>query len=596
MRKTTLLLAFVAPLFLACGSDDDNNSGGSVTPVTPPSDVETPNLVIVENMSLNISTDKALYKPGETVHFSAEGTMPSGAKVRYRKGSEVIAEVAVSGKTWDWTAPSTDYTGYMADVYVADSKGETIYGTVAIDVSSDWSRFPRYGFVSTYDASKTQTVIDDEMAFLNRLHINGVQFYDWHNKPHWPLGGTRDNLLNTYADIANRQVSTSVVKNYISRQHTYGMKAMFYNLCFGALGDATADGVDEKWSLYKNTSHQRDFHGLPSGWKGDIYLMNPANTDWQSYIAERNDDVYHNFDFDGYHIDQLGSRGDLYDYYGAKVDLPKAYNSFIKAMKARHANKRLVMNAVSGYGVSQIGASQGTDFMYTEMWANESQFNDIRTVISNNSSYSEGKNTIIAGYMNYNKSGSAGTFNTPGILLTDAVIFALGGAHLEMGDGHMLCHEYFPNNNLKMSADLKKYIVRYYDFLVAYQNLLRDGGAETTPDIASTNSVSINAWPPKMSSVTAYAKTVGSRKVIHLLNFMQANNLSWRDLNGDMPEPKLISNLPLKLKASGVKKLWIASPDKNGGIAQQLSFKQNGAYITFTLPSLKYWTMIVVEN
>ena len=53
---------------------------------------------------------------------------------------------------------------------------EVILGTIAVDVSSDWTRFPRYGFVATFDASKTESKIQEEMAFLNRCHINGVQF------------------------------------------------------------------------------------------------------------------------------------------------------------------------------------------------------------------------------------------------------------------------------------------------------------------------------------------------------------------------------------------------------------------------------------
>ena len=49
--------------------------------------------------------------------------------------------------------------------------------------------------------------------------------------------------------------------------------------------------------------------------------------------------------------------------------------------------------------------------------------------------------------MNYNKADNRGEFNTPGVLLTDAVMFALGGSHLELGGDHMLCKEYFPNEN-----------------------------------------------------------------------------------------------------------------------------------------------------
>ena len=77
---------------------------------------------------------------------------------------------------------------------------------------------------------------------------------------------------------------------------------------------------------------------------------------------------------------------------------------------------------------------------------------------------------------------------------------------------------------------------------------------------------------------------------------MDADNLSWRDMQGTMPEPRLIEGLPLRLKASAkVNKVWVASPDWLGGAIQELPFSQANGEVTFTLPSLKYWTMIVVE-
>ena len=590
MKMHAIILTLAAPLLLGCSSDDD-------TMGTVPTAVIAPAVSMTQQLSLDITTDKALYQPGETIHFTAQGTLPSGARVRYRHGLDVVAEEALSGTSWTWTAPSADYTGYLADIYTVSGNVETIHGTVGIDVSSDWSKFPRYGFVSSYDGSKTEATIAQETAFLNRCHINGVQYYDWHYKHQWPLGGTRGNLMESYTDIANREVLTSVVKSYIAHHHARGMKAMFYNLCYGMLEDAAQDGVDERWGLFTNATHSRDKLSMPSGWKGDIYLADPSNKSWQAYMADRNDDVYASFDFDGFHIDQVGDRGTVYDYYGSQLNLTNGYASFINAMKSRHSDKRLVMNAVSGFGAGKIGQTGQTDFMYTEMWGSESQFSDIHSVISANRSYSGGKNSIIAAYMNYGMSSQPGQFNTPGVLLTDAVIFALGGAHLELGDGHMLCHEYFPNSNLTMSAELQKSLVSYYDFLVAYENLLRDGGEECAATLGSGNSqVSLSCWPPKLQTVTTYTKKVGTKQVVHLLNFLQANSLSWRDENGTMPEAQAVANLPLRMKASGVKKVWVATPDALGGAPQELNFTQDGSYINFTLPTLKYWTMLVVEQ
>jgi dextranase len=255
------------------------------------------------------------------------------------------------------------------------------------------------------------------------------------------------------------------------------------------------------------------------------------------------------------------------------------------------------MNAVSRFGQQNIAGTNDVDFLYNEMWGSEDKFSDFGKVINENNYFSGNTmNTVFAAYMDYGKSGEQGTFNTPGILLTDAVIFALGGAHLELGD-HMLCHEYFPNNNLQMSSELKKNIVAYYDFMTAYENLLRDGGQQTTSDITSGDqTISINAWPPVTHGVTAINRNVGNQQVINLINFTQANSLSWRDMNGTQPEPTTLNNIPVRIKASGVKKVWIASPDYMGGAPQQISFRQDNNYVITTVPNLKYWSMIVLEK
>lgn len=602
MRKHWIFALGLAACLWACGGENASSApGGGGEPGGGESGGVTEVTTVTSDLTLELRTDKACYRPGETVAFTAEGTLPADAKIRYRHGTEVVAEAAAAA-TWTWTAPATDFTGYLVDIYrTRDDGAEVVLGTIAVDVSSDWTRFPRYGFVATFDGSKNQPgLIEEEMQFLSRCHINGVQFQDWHNKHHWPLGGTRDNPAENYRDIANREVVAEVIRQYIETQHALGMKSMFYNLCFGALDDAAEDGVKDEWYIYKAQGRvDRDLHDLPDSWKSDIYLVDPANAEWQAYIGQRNDDVYATFDFDGYQIDQLGDRGDRYDYNSNRVNLPLGYASFIQAMKELHPDKRLVMNAVSGYGASQIAGTGQVDFLYNEMWGGEDGFDDLRTAVMANDQYSNHTlSTVFAAYMNYNVADNAGTFNTPGVLLTDAVMFALGASHLELGD-HMLCKEYFPNSNLAMDDQLRTAIVRYYDFLTGYQNLLRgaDTSAETDVTLTATSEgVSLNAWPPRQGSVTTYARRVDGKTVIHLLNFRDADQLSWRDVDGTMPEPRQLTRLDLTLDcAEKVNKIWVATPDRHAGAPEELTFIQADGKVTFTLPALKYWTMLVVE-
>lgn len=547
---------------------------------------------------VTVSTDKARYNPGDEVTFTTDQELTSGVKIRYRHLNELIAETSSAGKTWTWKVPAVDFTGYMVDIYKMVAGKEKAYGSVAVDVSSDWARFPRYGFLSKFGQmsnDEMQAVISN----LNRYHINGLQFYDWHFKHHRPLAGTPAIPDNLWTDIANRETSLSTVRNYISEAHVHNMKTMFYNLAYGALNDAESEGVKAEWYLYDDNLHNaKDKIDLPAPlFKSNIWLLDPSNTGWQQYMAQKNKDVYAVFDFDGYHIDQLGNRDRiLYSYSGNPVDMPATFNPFIKAMKQNEPQKRLVMNAVNQYGQEGIALSP-VDFLYSEVWAPNEGYGDLVRIIQDNNTFSKNtKNTILAAYMNYNLAGSAGNFNTPGVLLADAVIFAFGGAHLELGE-HMLGKEYFPNNNLQMRTDLKEALVHYYDFMVGYQNLLRDGGTFNSPQVASADTqIDLNNWPPQLNKVSIVGKEIENKQVIHLINFTNAVHLNWRDANGTQSFPKVVENFKLDFTtAKTVKKIWMASPDFNCGAATEISFSQSGSKVSFSLPQLQYWDMVVVE-
>ena len=574
-------------------------------------------LLLLTSLNYQISTDKCSYAPGEQVSFTLSSTPAAGTRVRYRHLADIVADTILTTRTWTWKAPDEDFCGYMAEVYTTDGTSDQIQGTIAVDVSSDWKRFPRYGFVATFGNDKTVSKVRTEMAWLNRCHINAVQFQDWHWCHDWPLGGTRDKPLSTYKDIANRTIYTSAVKNYISRQHQLGMKSFFYNLCFGVLDGYESRGVQEEWLLFKDRKHtQKDKHDLPDDWKSDIYLANPANTNWQAFLAERNDDVYACLEFDGYQIDQLGNRGTLYDYKGGAIDLTTGYASFIRAMKKRHPQKRLIMNAVSEYGAAQMGRTGMLDCFYNEVWGcharnsltnSEAMFTNLKKIIQNNRSYNSKLQTVFAAYMNY--CCENGYFNIPGIVMTDAVMFALGGSHLELGGDHMLCREYFPHAGLKMSSELEDWMIRYYDFMTAYENLLRGDWKDNVVIKIEVNGVAVNKWEPVNQQITQLARNVEGRKVIHLLNFCTQESskitdpaylLCWHDRDGLRPWPVEHKDLSLTISDFGdlgsFCRVWVASPDYLGGAVQEITdYTLTSGTLRFTLPALQFWTMIVIE-
>ena len=576
--------------------------------------------VKLPKLRYQIETDKCSYSPGDTVTLTFSSTVPSGTRVRYRYMGDIIADTLLSSRTWTWTAPTEDFRGYMAEVYRPTEGNDEMLATIGIDVSSDWTHFPRYGFVATFGSDKTLSKTKAEMKWLNRCHINGVQFQDWHYCHDWPLGGTREGgLWTTYKDVANRTIYTSAIKNYIRAQHDRGMKSIFYNLCYGALDGWQERGVQPEWFIFKDRNHSTiDLHDLPNSWKSDIYVVNPANEGWLNYLAERNDEVYSMLDFDGYQIDQLGWRGNVYDYDGNPINLCDAFSTFINHMKNRHPDKRLIMNAVGQWGAQQIAGTGKMDFLYSEVWGNQAgsslasgdgRFANIKNVIDENLNLNPALRSVLAAYMNYTTDGK--NFNTPGIVMADAVMFALGGSHLELGGDHMLCREYFPYSGMKWHNQIEDWMTRYYDFLTAYENLLRDDWKEKTNVKATCSDVTINTWEPVANQLTMLAREVNGRQVIHLLNFTHEETatdvnddymLCWHDNQAIRPWPKRFENLSIRLTGmtgmGKVRRIWAASPDYCGGAMQELTdykYASASGTIILTLPSLQFWTMIVIE-
>ena len=284
-----------------------------------------------------MSTDKAAYKPGESVRLSINSLPQEPAIVRYSYLGQVIKEESVSSSSWIWQPPTEDFRGYMASLHISVSGRDSVVATIGIDVSSEPSRFPRNGFLSAYGnmpGNEIQTILDE----LNRYHINYVQFQDWHWKHHHPLAGSATQPMDSWTDIISRNCYRTTVQSYIDGAHARGMLTLFYNLGYGCLEDFATDNVSREWLLYTDRNHTKmDNHPLGSPFKSAIYLANMHNPEWRDYLRARNDEVYAIFNFDGWQIDQLGPRPTVYDYEGKEVDLQASFGSFIANEKAAHA-------------------------------------------------------------------------------------------------------------------------------------------------------------------------------------------------------------------------------------------------------------------
>ena len=205
-------------------------------------------------------------------------------------------------------------------------------------------------------------------------------------------------------------------------------------------------------------------------------------------------------------------------------------------------------------------------------------------------------------YANSFSSTDPGFFNTPGVLYEDATIFASGGDHIELGDvDHMLDAPNYLNGNLYMSAGLQQSMVSYYNFLTAYEDLLRNGETPNSNVIdltggaaTSTNGTAGTVW--------TFAKSISGTDVIQFINMLNLTSADWMDTSANQPAPTVQTNVAVKYyytSSVAPVSVYVASPDINGGIAQSLTFATGtdggGKYVTFTMPSLDYWDMAWVN-
>lgn len=559
-------------------------------------------------------TEKSMYAPGETAVVCLENLPAEATALRARLYS-------LERCVWDWQLPASkrfplslpdaDGRGYALEVEALDEQQNVLTSAfTAVDVSSSWTKFPRYGYVWDFTPSADAESKADEMA---RYHLNGVQFYDWQYRHHRPLAAD----LSGWRDWSGRWISGDTVRAYLRAAHDRGMACMAYNMIYAANETYLTDGsgVQADWRLVR--ANGADFTcdmDAKLGPVGVLQYFNLLNPDWQSYIFAQENRVFEAFDFDGWHGDTIGENGPMrtadggplgYDADGKPIYLVKdGYTAFLNAAKAAIGDKYLAFNPVGAQGIENVNVS-AVDVLYTEFWpwdrnANGRLYDDYYTLhraILGACEQSGGKSLIVAAYVNYRNPKVA--FNPATVRMLDCVVFASGGSRIELGNGgNMLSDEYFPADGKKRMDDgLRSAVGRLYDFLVAYENLLRDGQQPVSRTVrlenlpASTDGRSDTVW--------CFAKADSSTEIYHFLNLTGTDD-GWRDEEQTKKPPIAHENVKTRLYTDyPVREVWLASPDGESPLPLPLEFQTgrdaNGAYAEFTQPALEYWNLIFLR-
>ncbi len=576
----------------------------------------------------DVYPDKARYGVGEDVDLLVSLEPPAaGAPLRATlkaafwhldaQVAEIAQPVTLSGTNpvhveMRWTPPHQDYRGYLADVRLLGPGGQVLgRSQTAIDVSSEWNRFPRYGYLAHY--SKQEGAKPDAwIADLNKFHINGLEYYDFQYQHSQPLAGTVEHPAPEWHDIAGRTVSRAVLEQFLAAARARNMMSMAYNSSYSAYADAFTDGsgVRLQWATWDTPDGPRTLQtakGLDLPTDGHwatprLIYMNQNSPAWQHYLFGQMANLFRVYPFDGWHIDTFGTRG-AYAYDGACVNFIAGFQTFIDNAK-QALNKRIVLNTVNTWGQDQTARSDA-DFVYSELWEDHETYASIQDAAEQVHAANPAAGLVFAAYLQRQKKGdpplATKVFNAPGVLLADAVIFASGASHIELGDGsRMLSGEYFPaDTTFAVTPELSAALRHYYDFLTAYENVLRYNVFPADAAVTIGGQPSSPYGVP--NTIWTMARRKGGKTIVHFINLKGSDDPYWRDVHADRPAASTLTNLRVRIALDGnVTGAGWASPDADGGRYHALALTRGDdhgqRYVEFVLPSLQYWDMVVLDQ
>lgn len=499
---------------------------------------------------LKTYVDKAAYLPGETVQIgcviqnrSDAGSTDINIEIFYLESKiwEMTQTVSLNTNEQknvivNWTAPETDFRGYLVRIGLPNGQSEV----TAIDVSSDVRRYPRYGYSVDFFPGETAEESDKMIRELAQVyHINLVQYYDWmyrHDK-NAPDGE------NTWKDMFGHTISGDVIKQRINAGHTYNQKAMAYQMSYMAREGYENYGVNRMWGLYsdpvdrnitydpsdESSINNIDQYVFPLEGKPApvLFAFNPFNIEWQQFMANQYVEAVNDFGFDGIQIDQMGDYWGkdvtYYDYEGNTVDLANSFAAFTnhakEQLKINNEQKSIVtMNAVNGgendyFSTSNIIKEADTDFAFSELWGNCSTYNDIKNFVNWQRLNDGGKTMVLAAYMNqYDIQGDTYYFENA----------QMKGVHAN-SDGEINYITGFDENGDKAELQINVPEDGYYTLVFhaangtdtqASKNIYIDGTKYMEAFFDSTRNGSIPAAPDW--SIYSYDASFTTPKTLHL--------------------------------------------------------------------------------
>ena len=667
---------------ITSSSDNATEAGRhSTAQVTPVTEVTEQNLNGDAYLTDPETTKAAYSKTDGDINYSVVVSNPTAetktmtVNLTLQHASEIIGQdnvdltlaAGASAKVSNLTVASewlTNNTGYLVTISVNDKSGSTLSSKRAgLSVEDDWTVFPRYGIVAGSPTDQNSILVKNleayrkELELMKSMNINSYFFYDAYNEATDPFPEGVDSFVQKWNTWSHTQVDTKAVKELVDQVHKSGAVAMLYNMI-------SADSNPKNpalplaalaYNFYDSFGKKGEPMTYTIGDNPTQVYYDPANPDWQKYIAGVMKSAMDRMGFDGWQGDTIGdNRVTDYEHRNSTDEadshmMSDSYASFINAMKDLIGEKYYItINDVNGGNDDKLAKAR-QDVVYNELWTNggsvipgrmQVAYGDLKARIDMVRNKT-GKSLIVGAYMeepgiDYTVPGGKATngagkdalagkpLQADATLLVDATVAAAGGYHMSIAALananaalNVLQSAYYPTQYLSVAKDTIRKLYNYQQFITAYENLLRgEGVTNSTQSVSTKNAageiLSKDALGVTGDQVWTFAKSGKGFSTVQMINMMGIN-AGWHNEEGyaDNKTPDAQENLTVRLSLAGktaqeaakiANQVYVTSPDDWATSSMKkaqasLEADENGQpVLVISVPKLTLWNMLYIKE
>ena len=667
---------------ITSSSDNATEAGRhSTAQVTPVTEVTEQNLNGDAYLTDPETTKAAYSKTDGDINYSVVVSNPTAetktmtVNLTLQHASEIIGQdnvdltlaAGASAKVSNLTVASewlTNNTGYLVTISVNDKSGSTLSSKRAgLSVEDDWTVFPRYGIVAGSPTDQNSILVKNleayrkELELMKSMNINSYFFYDAYNEATDPFPEGVDSFVQKWNTWSHTQVDTKAVKELVDQVHKSGAVAMLYNMI-------SADSNPKNpalplaalaYNFYDSFGKKGEPMTYTIGDNPTQVYYDPANPDWQKYIAGVMKSAMDRMGFDGWQGDTIGdNRVTDYEHRNSSDEsdsymMSDSYASFINAMKDLIGEKYYItINDVNGGNDDKLAKAR-QDVVYNELWTNggsvipgrmQVAYGDLKARIDMVRNKT-GKSLIVGAYMeepgiDYTVPGGKATngagkdalagkpLQADATLLVDATVAAAGGYHMSIAALananaalNVLQSAYYPTQYLSVAKDTIRKLYNYQQFITAYENLLRgEGVINSTQSVSTKNTageiLSKDALGVTGDQVWTFAKSGKGFSTVQMINMMGIN-AGWHNEEGyaDNKTPDAQENLIVRLSLAGktaqeaakiADQVYVTSPDDWATSSMKkaqasLETDENGQpVLVISVPKLTLWNMLYIKE